>query len=731
MIKRKRHTTQKRILCILLAFVMTLSYLVPESIRAFAENAAFEATIADFPESYKVHLRKLHEAHPTWQFVAFDTGLDWDEVLYNQMKLSRNVVPNGTMGINGRWFLTPTSWKSTEVDGSYNWAENQWVELVATDWVQASEEAVEYIMDPRNWLTETNVFAFEQLGFNEDYHTYEVLKNMMEDSFMDCDYATVGGSDGKSYGTVLMEAGESMGVSPIHLCARLIQEKGRGSYDSATGQYILTDTLACGQVADDGVTYYNFFNIGAYGNTDEAVLANGLAEAKKEGWDSQYKALVGGAGKVSNNYIKIGQDTVYFQKFSVVNPAYYYWKQYMQNLLAPVNEGFNAKKTYANNGILESPFVFRIPVYNNMPEVCPEPTPTRSTANPNYKLSEITMQGTTIDAQTVALDLTPTFGMDTDNYSVIVPYDVQRINLGAMPIATTSKITGIGEFDLVVGKNVFDIVCTSEYGTSKTYKVTVTRGEGSTYLTALGTSQGDFAEPFDKIQYNYSTAVQADVETIDIQYATESGYAYLELRNEANENIEGVVIEDNTIKNIPLVEGMNNFCIDVYPSETDRTTKKTYNISILKYSATSVDFKELQLNEEKGWLNGFTLGDTVESAIGKMEIMNGTAQIMNAAGETKAPDAVIGTGDVLQIMDNNGFLYAEYSILIYGDVNGDGITDLFDFAYVKKVILENVGLEGIYLEAGDAYVESEGIDLYDFATIKKYILEDVEVPQLR
>lgn len=725
----KKHKLINRIISLIMAVAIALS-IVPGLVTSVsAEDVAFEESIAAFPESYKVYLRQLHEAHPNWKFVAFEVEPDWNTVLENQMKISRNVVPNGTMGTNGRWYKTPTSWKSTVIPGAYNWAQNQWVELVGGNWVQASEEAVKYVMDPRNWLTETNIFAFEQLGFNESYHTYDTLKAMMENTFMDCDYATVGGSDGKTYATVLLEAGKAYGISPIHLCTRLFQEKGKGVYDANTGQYVLKDILATGQVGTDGKTYYNFFNIQANGNTEEQVLANGLKEAQSQDWDSQYKSIMGGVKNVLNGYIEIGQDTIYFQKFSVVNEKYYYWKQYMQNLLCPINEGYNTRQVYVENGILESAFVFRIPVYKNMPETpCPEPTPLETTANPNYKLNGITVNGTTLEGATTTHGLTPSFNMDTDSYSIIVPYEVDKITIGATAIAsTTSTITGTGEYNLAVGKNTIPIVCTSEYGTSKTYMVNITRSEGSMYLTALSTSAGNFKETFDKLKFDYSMTVDNSVETLDIFYGTESTIASVEYR--IGETVTPCT--EGKITAIPLVEGLNTISIDVYPSETDRTMKKTYTINVVKYTQTTLNHKDLQLNPETSVLNGFTLGETVESALSKMEVFNGTLQIRDAAGNVKANDSIIATGDVLWLVDNNGYDYKSYTILVYGDVNGDGKIDLFDFAYVKKMILENAGLTGIYLEAGNVYEASEGINLFDFAVIKKYILEKTEIPQLR
>ena len=103
-----------------MAVAIALSIVPGLVTQVSAEDVAFEESIAAFPESYKVYLRQLHEAHPNWKFVAFEVEPDWNTVLENQMKLSRNVVPNGRMGTNGKWYNTPTSWKSTVLPGAYN-----------------------------------------------------------------------------------------------------------------------------------------------------------------------------------------------------------------------------------------------------------------------------------------------------------------------------------------------------------------------------------------------------------------------------------------------------------------------------------------------------------------------------------------------------------------------------------------------------------------------------------
>lgn len=714
--------------------------------------ASFEEVLEQFPESYREQLTVLHEAHPDWLFEPFYVEEDWNDVIIaNQLVLKRNLVPTGNskMYLSGvdaddKWYLTPTSWKSTRIAGSYDWAKNQWVSFDSGTWAQASEEAISYIMDPRNWLTEENAFMFEKLSYDKEVQTEAVVKAMMKNTFMDCDYAKLTGDDGKSYtyAQVLVKAAEEYGVSPIHLCARIIQEQGTGKYDEEKKQYTVNGTLASGLATDDGgktfrpakstdkVIYYNYFNIGA-GGTGQEIINNGGREAMNAGWTSPYLAVLGGAKKLTNNYISVGQDTLYFQKFNVVyhnaDGELVAWKQYMQNLLAPVNEGYKARSGYESANLLDSAFTFRIPVYKSgfPEEAFPRPEPLTSTANPNYKLKSISVTGTNVFGTEGALTLTPTFNMDTNSYSIIVPYIISSVDIKAEAIASTSTVSETGQHELEVGDNVFNIVCKSEYGTSKTYKLTVTRQKGSTLLKSVKPSEGSFTDSFVKDKLEYTMHVDNSVETLAFDYTTDSEVAkvvvrYGDITAECDGGNTGFIEVD---------EGESTMYFDVYPSDEDRSAMTTYKVKIIRYTQTVFDKKELQINGS--YINGFAIGDTVASAMEKFGIENGTAAIMGSDQKKKADTDLIGTGDYITVYDNNGFVYHQYQIVIYGDVNGDGKVNLFDYAYLKKHSWVAPFLTGIKHEAANVSTRSSEVDVFDMAVMKNYIWKDGKISQTR
>ena len=84
---------------------------------------------------------------------------------------------------------------------------------------------------------------------------------------------------------------------------------------------------------------------------------------------------MGAAKYISEKYVKKGQNTLYFQKFNVINAENgIYSHQYMNNISAASAEGTRLKRAYTD---LTMALEFRIPYYTDMPEtVCEKPAGT-------------------------------------------------------------------------------------------------------------------------------------------------------------------------------------------------------------------------------------------------------------------------------------------------------------------------------------------------------------------
>lgn len=313
-----------------------------EAVMLAEENAAgVYADIEQFPESYRPALEALKQKHPNWTFVRQNTGLDFQTVINNELQGGKSLVYK--------------SYGDYCKEGQHS-----------PNWYFASEDVLKLYMDPRNSLHENAIFQFEQLTYNESYHTEAAVETFLKNTFMNSNSPAP--KTDMTFSHIFWAIGAEQQVSPFHLAARVYQEQGQGTSPLISGNY----------PGYEG--YYNYFNISASGSTNEQVITNGLNYARNNGWDNAYASILGGANVISANYIKKGQDTLYLQKFNVSttasNPVYTH--QYMQNIAAPTSEALSMKKLYESAGALENTFVFKIPVYENMP-ASPCSMPTSST----------------------------------------------------------------------------------------------------------------------------------------------------------------------------------------------------------------------------------------------------------------------------------------------------------------------------------------------------------------
>ena len=406
-----------------------------------ATDSEYEAALAaaGFPASYCSALASLHQKYPNWQFVPVQTGLDWNTVVSNESLVGRNLIQNSVNDAR----------KSTDSQ-AYNWETNKWYGFDGASWVSASPEYIAYCIDPRNFLNENQIFQFETLEY-AGYQNAAGVQSVLSNTFMAGNYTDTDGAV-RSYADTFVEIGSNVGVSPYHLASRCKQEQGvRGTSDLISGRY------------SNYAGYYNYFNVRAFTTGSASAIVNGLEYAKLQGWNSIYKSIAGGSSVVADNYVKKGQNTIYFEKFNVVYTNSLYAHQYMTNVQAAMSEGTNMGKAYTDKN---QAFVFRIPVYQNMPESA---VTFADKGNPNNWLSSITVDG---------YALTPAFSGANTSYSLVVPDSAASINVGAT-VAGTSTVSGTGNYSLNYGDNTIQITCISQSGDSRTYTLIVARAGGS------------------------------------------------------------------------------------------------------------------------------------------------------------------------------------------------------------------------------------------------------------
>lgn len=544
-----------------------------------------------FPDTYIPYLINLHKKHPSWDFNVFKSELTFDKIVsieYDGHSKGWSLIED-----TGRYY---DGYKSTD-SWSYNYLTDTFntnFEGGGSRWYAPNKQTIAYYLDPRNFLNEKQIFMFESLSYNSKYHTRSGVEAMLKGSFMENAKAD---NEGHTYLDAFMDAAAKYKVSPYFLVSRVIQEVGvKGS------------TIVSGTVKNyEG--YYNFYNINAYGNSSTETINNGLAYAKKQGWNTKYKAILGGAYFLSKEYISVGQNTLYLEKWDLFGPMYGN-HQYMQNIQAPSSESIKTYNGYNNISKLDSSFVFSIPVFDSMPNKTSLP----NSGNPNNYLSSLSVNGNYL------------FKTATTNttFNVNLSGSTSSITISATKVSNKSTISGTGSVAINSAKQTVKVVVTAENGATRTYTINVTK--------------------------NSSTS-------IDI----------------------GEILKNANIKN----DGTYTFGFKVGTNITDITKQITSKESLAKVT----------------WFN--------------------------SSGKQKT-SGIVASGDKINIKTDRE--EKNYTVIIYGDVNGDGKINASDYVAIKNDIMDIKKLSTQEKYYADANKDGK-INASDYVAIKNDIMDVKKIVQ--
>lgn len=390
-----------------------------------------------FDESYCPYLYYLHSIHPQWIFNADKVGMTLEEA----SKGEENYCSLQTSNQNYWLKTTPNECPKS-----------------GTCWYYVKSSVISSFMDPRNSLFENLIFQFLDSDANKDLANDATLEYL------------VGNGNLKQYLDYFKKAASSEGINVVDLVARSKQEgNNTAGYGPSSGVYTTKTKITYDGKSLDG--YYNFYNIGAFKSngmtptTRAVAYAAGFFTSTTYGrpWTTEEKAITGGANFIASRYVKIGQDTIYYQKFNISSyrdsDNKMYSNQYMTSIYAPASEGKDAKSVYEKSNTLDSPFVFTIPVFNNMGPVA-QPL-NKSSVN---SLIDLKIDGTTIVG----------FDPDVVEYNINYPTESDSITITAQPAnSTSSVISGTGTLTFTDNLITTTIVVMAEDGSTKNYNLTI------------------------------------------------------------------------------------------------------------------------------------------------------------------------------------------------------------------------------------------------------------------
>ena len=693
------------ILIMIIVFVGINMILINSSVLADSHRFDYNGELNEgkYP-GFKAKLDAIKRERPGWKIRIMETGLDWNEVIRREGDGVGRSPRSLVQGKYGEWIVS----NQTYDNGS---------------WRAASDKAISYVMDPRNWLNPNNssILQFMQLSYFEV--SDENVKVALKDTFFDnMDNARIINNVSKDYN-----------INVFFVVARIIQEQGyKGS--------------STWKMDSDGKSYYNPFNINASGNGVSEIIKNALQRAKDKGWDTFEKGLRGGIEKIGTDYINEKQDTLYLQKFDVESKGTLYSHQYMQNIDAPRTEASILKsKMDKINGVLDNNVVLLIPVYNNMPA-----TPTAE-PNGNIDIGPINIQlknnhtdwnvreNASISSKSVA---------KVANSSTIV-LSIMRTNDGWHRVVLVDGTFGYIKFENDVWEQVNDVKNTNEAMIVKGDDVALRAGPGTNEPVIMRLSKNSILTRVDNTgRYNINGYIWDRVELPN----GKKGFVarnFLEDTKKAN-NIYRVKVNDYLImRDAPNGQDIRHLGDGVLVTVLERANEKVNGYFrdkiITAEGAVGYVARDYLVNvngeEKEEPKNKPEPQPSVQPAPQpekKPENVNVNSKLIDNKNEEKkiirvSPEARaddlkkkysnvkdisnndLGTGTTVKI-DNK-----EYKIIKIGDVNGDGETDEIDAILILRKSIDIIQFNNIQNEAAD--VDKDGnSDEIDAIRILRYTI---------
>ena len=732
---------------IILLLILLLSF-------ATVSNAAQRKEgIENFPDSYKPYLLELQKKYSNWKFVALYTDLDWNYVIDNENQFGKNLVPKSYSD----------AWKNTK-PGEYN------VEVDA-GWVDSSRRAVEYTMDPRNFLNQVRIFQFESLSYDESTNNINAIEKILYGTeFYNkiVQYYDSNGSQitmSSKYSDLILDAGRTSRVSSYHLASRIKQEVGPFlSHSSISG------------IVPGFEGLYNFYNIGATSSSEPmGAIKNGLryardgkgaSQATKDKylipWNTKQKAITGGGIFIGSSYINLGQDTVYLQKFHVTsNDGSLFWHQYMTNVLAPYSESKLIYNGYVNSDLLKDNLSFIIPIYNNMPEI-PVQSPaisdsdfvadnTKVYADVSTTLNVRSGPGTsyesitTVDRNAVMTRIAKgvqkgelwdrvqlengIIGYVFQSYLKEVPeVQIEKINLSASN--TTMKKGDSQKLNVEIypadAKN-HEI----EFTSSNTKVLTVDSqgtvlsvGNGTAKITAKA-KENNVSSSLEIQVYTPVTDLELNVEQLTMQ----EGDSFIIVpsiypTDASNQNVK-YSVEEQTIAQVSSdgkITGVSEGTTTISVISEDGNITKTIIVNVVPRIGEDEINWDSSLKVENSMVTGLDYkNNTVEQIKDKIQTLY-KIEIYNSKNELLTEKQNVVTGSTIRFIDENNVIKMEYHVVLYGDVNGDGKINSTDLLVLQRHILEIEKLKGYFKTAGNISKNGKNPSSLDSLLIQRHIL---------
>ena len=137
--------------------------------------------------------------------------------------------------------------------------------------------------------------------------------------------------------------------------------------------------------------------------------------------------------------------------------------------------------------------------------------------------------------------------------------------------------------------------------------------------------------------------------------------------------------------------------------------------------------EKLGVTNKQGYINGIVPGTTASTIASRLQDASNVS-IRNALGQGITGNTRVGTGSTITVTDKDNKTTYTYTLVIYGDVNGDGRITASDYVCIKNYIMGKISLSDASKKGADSN-KNNSITASDYVVIKNYILGRTTISQ--
>lgn len=188
----------------------------------------------------------------------------------------------------------------------------------------------------------------------------------------------------------------------------------------------------------------------------------------------------------------------------------------------------------------------------------------------------------------------------------------------------------------------------------------------------------------------------------------------------SNNNSDNSNSSNSTSNNNSNTNSSNN-------SNSNNSNSTINNTQAPTNKGTNYYINQLGVRNNSGYINGISIGTDANTIMNKLKSAK-KVSIIDINGKGLTSKDKLGTGSIITVTDSDNKTKYGYTVVIYGDVNGDGGITSSDYIMIKNYIMGKTKLSNVKLKGADTN-KTGNVNSADYIMVKNYIMGRTNINQ--